>query len=158
MVRTSYKEALHLLYTYLILLNKISVKIHRKRMTKYQDEIRLLIIGALALLSFKTFFDLFYILIFVENKFYVSNGFTPLVLALALGQIYGIVKGKKYTWLLSAFQFALVYFTSEATFSWLFSYAFKPFSLFHTHYAYFTSFCLFASEAFKTLWLYKKLN
>lgn len=158
MVRISYREALHLLYTYLILLNKISVKLLRKRMTKYQDEIRLFIIGSLALLSLKTFFDLFYILIFIENKFYVSNGFIPLILILALGQIYGIIKEKKYTWLLSAFQLALIYFTSEATFGWLFSYVFKPFSLFHMSYAYFISTCLFASEAFKTFWLYKKLN
>ena len=127
-------------------------------MKKYQDEIRLFILGSLILLSLKTFFELFYILIFVENKFYVSNGFIPLLLVLALAQIYGIIKEKKYTWLLSVFQLVLIFFTSEATFGWLFSYVFKPFSLFNISYVYFISACLLVSEAFKTIWLYKKLN
>jgi hypothetical protein len=127
-------------------------------MTKYQSELRLFILGSLALLSLKTFFDLTYIFFSVKDKFYVANGLTPLLLVLAIGQIYGIIKEKKYIWLLSALQLILLFFTSEGTFGWLFSYVLKPFSLFHMYYIYFITACLVISEGLKTFWLYKKFH
>ena len=127
-------------------------------MTKYQETIRFTIISSLMILALKVFIELFYILFFVKNKFFVANALIPLILVLSIGQIYGITKRKKMTWVLSLIQIILVYFTSESTFGWIFVYILKPFSLYQPVYSYFIAACMFTSEIIKTIWLFRKIN
>jgi hypothetical protein len=127
-------------------------------MTKYQNELRLFILFSLIITSLKFLFDLLYLLLYVENKFHASMVIITFMLALSLGQVFGIINNKKHIWLLSTIQFLLIYFTSEGTFGWLFNYIFKSFNLFQVSYSYFISACLLMSELFKTVWLFKKIN
>lgn len=127
-------------------------------MTKYRNEIKLLIWGSLILFTLKSFFDLSYNLIFVDEKFNISNALITLLLVLGAGQIYGMMKEKKFTWLLSAVQIILVLLMGTGTFGWLFTYLFRPIQFLGISYSYFISVCLIVSETYKTLWLYKNLK
>ena len=127
-------------------------------MAKYQEHIRFIISTSLMILASKVFIELLYLIIFVKNKLFVANAFIPLILVLAIGQLYGIKNKKKFTWILSLIQIILIYFTSESTFGWLIGYLFKPFSLYQPYYIYFISICLVILEILKTIWLYRKLT
>lgn len=127
-------------------------------MTKYRNEIKLLILGSLILFALNNFLVLSYNLIFVEEKFHIPNALVLLLLILAIGQISGILKEKKLTWSLSAIQIILVLLMGKGTFGWLFTYLFGPISFLGVSYSYLISVCLLVSETYKTLWLYKNLN
>lgn len=127
-------------------------------MTKYRNEIKLLILGSLILFTLKSFFSLSYNLIFVDESFKIANALLTLLLILSAGQIYGMIKEKKFTWLLSAVQIILVLLMGTGTFGWLFTYLFQPIYFLGISYSYLISVCLIVSETYKTLWLYKSLQ
>lgn len=127
-------------------------------MTKYRNEIKLLILGSLILFTLKSFFSLSYNLIFVDESFNIANALLTLLLILSAGQIYGMIKEKKFTWLLSAVQIILVLLMGTGTFGWLFTYLFQPIYFLGISYSYLISVCLIVSETYKTLWLYKSLQ
>lgn len=127
-------------------------------MTKYRNEIKLLILGSLILFTLKSFFSLSYNLIFVDESFNIANALLTLLLIVSAGQIYGMIKEKKFTWLLSAVQIILVLLMGTGTFGWLFTYLFQPIYFLGISYSYLISVCLIVSETYKTLWLYKSLQ
>ncbi|MEA9356978.1 hypothetical protein SHI21_12205 [Bacteriovorax sp. PP10] len=127
-------------------------------MTKYRHEIKLLILSSLVLFVLKNLFVLIYNLIFVDEKFNIPNAILVLLLTLVAGQIYGIIKEKKFTWILSFIQILIVFLIGKGTFGWLFTYLFEPINFLGLSYSYLITVCLIVSETYKTLWLYKSLQ
>jgi hypothetical protein len=127
-------------------------------MTKYRHEIKLLILSSLVLVALKNLFVLIYNIIFVDEKLNLPNAILILSLVLIAGQIYGMVKEKKFTWILSFIQILTVFLIGEGTFGWLFTYLFKPIYFLGISYSYLITVCLIVSETYKTLWLYKSLQ
>lgn len=127
-------------------------------MTKYRNEIKLLILSSLILFTLKSFFVLSYNLIFIDEKFNIPNALLALLLVLTAGQIYGMIKEKKFTWLFSFVQILLALLMGKGTFGWLFTYLFEPINFLGISYSYLISVCLIVSETYKTLWLYKNLK
>jgi hypothetical protein len=127
-------------------------------MTKYRHEIKLLILSSLVLFALKNLFVLIYNLIFVEEKLNLPNAILLILFVLVAGQIYGIIKEKKLTWLLSFIQIIIVFLIGKGTFGWLFTYLFEPINFLGISYSYLITVCLIVSETYKTLWLYKSLQ
>jgi hypothetical protein len=127
-------------------------------MTKYRNEIKLLILCSLILFLLKNLFVLSYNLIFVDEKLNLPNAILVLVLALVAGQIYGMIKEKKFTWIFSFIQIIIVFLIGKGTFGWLFTYLFEPINFLGVSYSYLITVCLVVSETYKTLWLYKNLQ
>jgi hypothetical protein len=117
--------------------------------------IRYLFLFSLTLLSFKVLFDLIIAVSFIDvvDSFALSLNF--FLVFLCLGQIFGILKNHKLTWILSALQVILIYYMSQGSFSWFFSYFFRPLVTFQMIHTYLLTLFLFGTEIAKTVWLYR---
>jgi hypothetical protein len=117
--------------------------------------IRYLFLFSLILLSFKVLLDLIIAVSFIDvvDSFAISLNF--FLVFISLGQIFGILKNHKLTWLLSALQVIMVYYMSQGSFSWFFSYILRPLVTLQVTHTYILTLCLFGSEIAKSVWLYR---
>jgi hypothetical protein len=118
-----------------------------------------LIFASLCLLAVKLGLNLGLIHAFVHRPDWMSVTLQWLLLIIVVLQIGGIYFSKmKWLWYVSLAQCALIYFTSEGTFGWFFTYMLKPFETYRPYPIYFVSLSLVAAELAKTLWLYFSRN
>jgi hypothetical protein len=97
-------------------------------------------------------------LLFVDSVGAVVIPITLVALAIAVLQFYSLFMLKKYSWVFSALQVLLIFFTSIGSFGYVFEVIFRSWILDRQTYAYLVMGWLFASEIFKTYWLYKNLR
>lgn len=117
--------------------------------------IRYLFLFSLILLSFKVLFDLIIAVSFIDvvDSFALSLNF--ILVLICVGQIFGILKNHKLTWILSTLQVIMVYYMGQGSFSWFFSYVFRPLVTFQVTHTYLLTLFLFGTEIAKTGWLYR---
>lgn len=113
------------------------------------------ILMSLVLFGLKNIFDLIILLGFVDTYDSLVLLLGLILVLLPCLQIYGILKKIKVVWVLSLFQCVLIYFTSQGTFGWLFSYLLKPFALFQPTQSYVVICCISIGEIAKTIWFFK---
>lgn len=113
---------------------------------------------SLALFGYKALVDFIKTIVLVDRTSLLEIGIQVIVLVLVVAQLIGIKKKFKYTWAFSAIQVVMIYFLSQGTFSWLFSYLLKPFQSYQPSHSYFMSIFLLISEIMKTIWIYRRLS
>jgi uncharacterized membrane protein len=113
------------------------------------------ILFSLILLSFKVFFDLIIAFTFFDVVDGMAITLNFLLVLTTLGQIFGMLKKSKYTWIFSAMQVVLIFYMAQGSFSWLFSYILKPLTTFQMAHIYILTLFLYATEIVKTVWLYR---
>jgi hypothetical protein len=114
-----------------------------------------LLFASLILLCFKLVLNISLTHLFVTRIEWTSLTLQWIMLVLVFVQIAMMYwKKMSYLWIASALQCSLIFFTSEGTFGWFFSYMLKPFELYRPYPVYFSSLSLILAELAKTLWFY----
>lgn len=119
------------------------------------SKLKLLIFISLGIFGIKLIFDLLMTLIFVDiyDKFSLITE-TSLLLIVSF-QFIGILKKYQLTWLLSLAQCGFIYYTSQGTFSWFFSYVLRSFNHYQPLQSYIIAALLISTEIAKTVILFK---
>jgi hypothetical protein len=113
------------------------------------------LLASLSLLFVKLILNISLTHLFVARIEWVSLTLQWLMLIIVLVQVIMMYWNKfRFLWIISAVQCALIFFTTEGTFGWFFSYMLKPFELYRPYPVYFSSMSLIIAEALKTLWFY----
>lgn len=116
-----------------------------------------ILFASLSLLWVKLVLNIGLTHLFVARIEWTSLSLQWLMLILVCAQLIMLYWKKLNTlWIISALQCGLVFFTSEGTFGWFFSYMLKPFELYRPYPVYFSSLSLVIAEALKTLWFFSQ--